>query len=188
MAPMRGSTGCSSQRAKAIRLETERLILDLHGVEHFEPLREMWGDAAVVHHIGQPSSAQEAWMRLLRYRGLWQLLGYGYWALTEKASGRFVGDLGFADFHRVVEPSIRGIPEAGWVLASWAHGQGFAGEALTAALAWLDGQGKHESSVCLIAPENEPSLRLARRFGFRDERTVSFSGHDTLLLRRMRPR
>ncbi|MGX1786469.1 GNAT family N-acetyltransferase [Bosea sp. NPDC055332] len=184
---MRGSTDCSSRRVRAIRLETERLILDLHSVEHFEPLCRMWGDAAVVHHIGQPSSAQEAWMRLLRYRGLWPLLGYGYWAVTEKASGRFVGDLGFADFHRMVEPSIRGIPEAGWVLASWAHGQGFASEALTAALAWLDGQSGHDGSVCLIAPENEPSLRLARRFGFRDERIVSFSGHDTLLLRRGRP-
>jgi RimJ/RimL family protein N-acetyltransferase len=147
----------------------------------------MWSDATVVHHIAQPSTPQDAWMRLLRYRGLWPLLGYGYWALTEKASGRFVGDLGFADFHRAIEPSIRGVPEAGWVLAGWAHGQGFASEALTAALAWLDRQGTHESSVCLIAPENKPSLRLARRFGFRDERIVSFSGHDTLLLRRALP-
>ncbi|WP_347976231.1 GNAT family N-acetyltransferase [Bosea vestrisii] len=187
MAPMRGSTVCSSRRARAIRLETERLILDLHGTEHFEPLCQMWGDATVVHHIGQPSTVQEAWMRLLRYRGLWPLLGYGYWALTEKASGRFVGDLGFADFHRAVEPPIRGIPEAGWVLATWAHGRGFAREALTAALAWLDGQTAHQSSVCLIAPGNEPSLRLARGAGFRDERTVGFLGHDTVLLRRDRP-
>jgi RimJ/RimL family protein N-acetyltransferase len=184
---MRGSIVCSSRRGRAIRLETERLVLDLHGIEHFEPLSQMWGDAAVVHHIGQPSTTQEAWMRLLRYRGLWPLLGYGYWALTEKASGRFVGDLGFADFHRAVEPPIRGIPEAGWVLVSWAHGQGFASEGLAAALGWLDRQGTHESSVCLIAPENGPSLRLARRFGFRDERAVSFLGHDTLLLRRERP-
>ncbi|AZO80646.1 MULTISPECIES: GNAT family N-acetyltransferase [unclassified Bosea (in: a-proteobacteria)] len=183
---MRGSTGYNSRRARAIRLETERLVLDLHGVEHFEPLCQMWGDAAVVHHIGQPSTPQEAWMRLLRYRGLWPLLGYGYWALTEKTSGRFVGDLGFADFHRAIEPPIRGIPEAGWVLASWAHGRGFASEALTAALAWLDRQSEHEGAVCLIAPGNQPSLRLARRFEFRDERIVSFSGHETVLLRRAR--
>ncbi|HEV7324264.1 MAG TPA: GNAT family N-acetyltransferase [Bosea sp. (in: a-proteobacteria)] len=184
---MRGSTACNSRRGRAIRLETERLILDLHGIEQFEALCQMWGDVSVVRHIGQPSTMQEAWMRLLRYRGLWPLLGYGYWALTEKASGRFVGDLGFADFHRAIEPSIRGVPEAGWVLAGWAHGQGFASEALSAALSWLDGQTGHESSVCLIAPENGPSLRLAQRFGFRDERAVSFLGQETLLLRRERP-
>lgn len=183
---MRGSTGCNSRKDRAIRLETERLVLDLHGIEHFEPLCQLWGDAAVVRHIGQPSTPQETWMRLLRYRGLWPLLGYGYWALTEKASGRFVGDLGFADFHRAVEPPIRGIPEAGWVLAGWAQGRGFASEALATALAWLDGQGAHPGSVCLIAPENAPSLRLARRFGFREERVVGFSGQDTLLLRRER--
>lgn len=147
----------------------------------------MWGDPAVLRHLGKPSSPQESWARLLRYRGLWPLLGYGYWALTEKTSGRFVGDLGFADFHRVVEPPIRGIPEAGWVLASWAHGRGFASEALDAALGWLDGQTEHAVSVCLIAPENEASRRLARRFGFGDERIVDFSGHDALLLRRERP-
>jgi len=162
--------------------------MEPHGLAHFEPLCRMWGDAAVVHHIGAPSTRQDVWMRLLRYRGLWPLLGYGYWALTEKASGRFVGDLGFADFHREIEPSIRGVPEAGWVLARWAHGHGFAGEALTATLGWLDGQGRHDRSVCLIAPDNVPSLRLARRFGFREERTVRFLGQETILLQREQPR
>lgn len=184
---MRGSTGCSSRRGSSIRIETARLVLDLHGVEHFGPLARMWSDPSVVRHIGAPSTAQESWARLLRYRGLWPLLGYGYWALTEKASGRFVGDLGFADFYRAIEPPIHGVPEAGWVLAPWAHRRGFATEALTAALDWLDRQTQHERSVCLIAPENEASLRLARRCGFRDERSVSFAEKNALLLRRERP-
>lgn len=167
---------------------TDRLVLDAHEAVHFEPLAAMWGDPAVVRYIGgHPSSAQDCWMRLLRYRGLWPLLGYGYWAVVEKGTRRFVGDLGFADFHRPIEPSIRGVPEAGWVLASWAHGCGFGKEALAAALSWLDGSGLHARSVCLIAPGNTASLRLAARFGYRVDRTVRFGEEDTLLLDRERP-
>ena len=38
--------------------------------------------------------------------GLWSLLGFGYWAIEEKAAGGFVGELGFADFKRDIEPSL----------------------------------------------------------------------------------
>jgi RimJ/RimL family protein N-acetyltransferase len=184
---MPACTGCNSRRAEAIRIETERLILDLHRLDQFEHLAQMWADEAVTRYIGAPSTPQESWARLLRYRGLWPLLGYGYWALTEKRSGRFVGDLGFADFYRPVTPSLRGLPEAGWVLARWAHGQGFAGEALGAALTWLDECSPHHRSVCLIAPENEASVKVARRGGFRFDRTVQFLGNETSLFVRERP-
>jgi RimJ/RimL family protein N-acetyltransferase len=170
-----------------VRIETERLILDAHTVEDFEPLAAMWADPEVVRHIsGRPSSAQDSWMRLLRYGGTWPLLGYGYWAVREKSSRRFVGDLGFADFHRQIEPPITGVPEAGWVFATWAHGRGFATEALHAALAWLDTRASIARSVCLIAPENKISIRLAERSGYLRSATVSFSGADTLLYARNR--
>jgi len=173
--------------SQPVRIETERLILDAHTIQDFEPLAAMWADPEVVRHItGRPSSAQDSWMRLLRYRGLWPLLGYGYWAVREKSSGRFVGDIGFADFHRLIEPSIAGIPEGGWVFAAWAHGRGFAGEALSAALAWLDAAVPVARSVCLISPENELSIRLAERNGYRNALTISFSGEATLLLSRPR--
>ena len=96
-------------------LDTPRLILEGHPLGDFEALAAMWAEPKVVEHIfnGKPSAPRDSWMRMLAYRGLWPLLGYGYWAIREKASGRYVGDLGFADFHRVIEPSIRGVPEAG---------------------------------------------------------------------------
>lgn len=168
-----------------VRIETERLILDAHTIDDFEALAAMWGDPVVVRHItGRPSTAQESWMRLLRYGGLWPLLGYGYWAVREKSSGRFVGDIGFADFHRQIEPPITGIPEAGWVLASWAHGRGFASEALGAALGWLDGRPSIDRSVCLISPDNTVSIRLAARHAYSMATTISFAGEDTLLFTR----
>ena len=149
-----------------MRIQTERLVLDLHAAADFDAFAGMWADPDTVRFIGgKPGTRQDSWMRLLRYRGLWPLLGYGYWAVHETASGRFVGDVGFADFHRDTDPSIEGLPEAGWVLAPWARGQGFAAEALRGALSWLDGQGI-EKSVCIIDPHNTPSLRLAEKLGY----------------------
>lgn len=141
----------------------------------------MWADPVVVRYIGgRPSTPRECWMRMLSYRGCWSLLGYGYWAICELESGRYVGDVGFADFHRELDEPIRGIPEAGWALVPWAHGKGFATEALRAALAWLDGQTRHARSVCLIAPDNQVSIRIAEKTGFRDPAPVRLNEQSAL--------
>ncbi|HDR8920095.1 GNAT family N-acetyltransferase [Burkholderia vietnamiensis] len=167
-------------------LDTPRLILEGHPLGDFDALAAMWTEPTVVAHIfnGKPSAPRDSWMRLLAYRGLWPLLGYGYWAIREKASGRYVGDLGFADFHRAIEPSIRGVPEAGWALASWAHGKGYATEALTHALHWLDAQQRFERSVCLIAPTNTASIRVAQKAGYADPVRIRFNDADSLLFSR----
>ena len=112
-------------------------------------------------------AVRKAGSRLLRYRGLWPVLGHGYWAIRERETGRFAGDVGFADFERVTDPPVRGLPEAGWVLARWAHGRGFASEALQAALAWLDRNTVHERAVCLVGGDNAASIRVAEKNGFR---------------------
>jgi len=169
-------------------IETERLRLSLHQATDFDDLREMWSDPHVVRHIsGVPSTEQESWFRLLRYRGLWDLLGYGYWCVRAKADGRYVGDVGFADLKRPVEPPLGAVPEAGWVLATWAHGQGFATEALRAALRWMDDRGV-DHTVCIIAPENEASRRVAEKCGYSLKDNVRFREQSTLLLQRERQR
>jgi RimJ/RimL family protein N-acetyltransferase len=169
----------------AVRIETPRLVLDAHTAEDFEPLAAMWAEQEVARFIGgRPSTPQESWMRLLRYGGLWPLLGYGYWAVREKASGRYIGDLGFADFHRDCEPSLLGVPEAGWAIASWAQGRGLAREALSAALEWLDAERRFGRSCCIIAPENKVSVHLAERHGFVSATTIQFKGEETLLFYR----
>ncbi|HEY0776819.1 MAG TPA: GNAT family N-acetyltransferase, partial [Gemmatirosa sp.] len=120
-------------------LDTARLTLRGHVPADVAECAAMWADPLVTRHIGgRPSSEEEVWARVLRYAGLWALLGFGYWVVRERASGRFVGEVGLADFRRDVTPPLGGAPEVGWVLAPWAHGRGFATEAVRAALAWAD--------------------------------------------------
>jgi len=171
-----------------VRIETERLVLDAHTQADFEPLAAMWADREVVRHIGgEPSSRTESWGRLLRQRGLWPVLGYGTWAVRDKSTGRYLGDLGFADYHRGIVPCIEGVPEAGWVLAREAQGRGYASEALAASLAWLDQATPHRRSVCLIDPDNARSRHLAARHGYQPFATTLYKNETVILLERFRP-
>ena len=166
-------------------LHTARLTLGPHDVADYEASFAMWADPDVVRYIGgTPSTAEEAWGRQLRYAGLWPLVGYGYWRLLETASGRFVGEAGFGDFRRQITPSLIGVPEAGWVLAAWAHGQGLAYEAMSAILAWADGVLASRRTVCMIDPGNTASLTLAARLGYQTFAEARYKGQDARLLER----
>lgn len=166
-------------------IETERLRLRGHRQEDLAACAAMWADAGVVRYIdGKPFSREEVWARLLRYVGHWQWMGFGFWALEEKATGAFAGELGFAEFKRAIEPSVEGTPEVGWVLAPHAQGKGYATEAVRAAIAWGDGQLGSARTVCLIHPENVRSIRVAEKCGFREFRRTSYRGEATTIFER----
>lgn len=170
-------------------LQTGRLILRGHTLADYDDSAAMWADPLVTRYIGgRPSTAEEAWARLLRYGGLWSLLGYGYWVVRERDSGRFAGEVGLADFRREITPALGSDPEAGWVLAPWAHGRGFATEAVRAVLAWADANLSAPRTVCLIAPDNAGSIHVAAKCGFRERTRTTFKGDDTVIYERPRPR
>jgi RimJ/RimL family protein N-acetyltransferase len=151
----------------APQIETERLRLRGHGVEDFPFCVAMWSEPQVVRYtVGEPSPPQRTWLRILGYRGHWALLGFGYWAVQEKASGRYIGELGFADFKRNMKVSLDGMPELGWALVPWAQGKGYATEALQAAVAWGDARFELPRTACIIHRDNGRSLRLAAKLGY----------------------
>ncbi|MGZ3424129.1 MAG: GNAT family N-acetyltransferase [Polyangiales bacterium] len=166
-------------------LETERLLLRGHRLEDFDACAALWGDPVITRHIGgKPSTREEVWARVQRYLGHWQLLGFGFWLVREKATGAFVGEVGLADFKRTMEPSIEGMPEAGWVLAQRAHGKGYATEAVRAALAWGDAHFGSTKAACIIDPENRASLRVAEKCGFVEWTRTTYKGDPAVVLRR----
>jgi len=168
-------------------LTTERLSLRGPATDDFQHLTALWGDPDVVRHIsGNPSTPSESWMRLLTSAGHWALLGFGYWMVEERASGRFVGQVGLADFKRDIEPDFGGAPEAGWVLAPWSHGKGYATEAVQAALAWGEANLAMTRCVCMISPDHPASLRVAEKCGFTPFAETEFKSSPVILLERLR--
>lgn len=170
----------------APELQTDRLTLRCHAIDDFDDSLAMWSDPAVVRYIGgRPSSAEDVWSRLLRYVGLWPALGYGYWVVTERDSGRFVGEVGLADFRRDISPPIDS-PESGWALAPWAYGRGFATEALAAALSWSDTNLSTPRTLCMISDGNLASIRLAEKLGYSLMARTEYKGTPTTLYQRGR--
>jgi RimJ/RimL family protein N-acetyltransferase len=170
-------------------LMTARLRLRAHLRADLPACAAMWADPVVVRHtIGAPSPEQRTWMRILSYRGHWELMGYGYWAVEERSSGRYVGELGFADFRRGMGPAVDLFPELGWALSPEVHGRGYATEALLAATAWADAKwGAGSRTVCIVHPENKASLRVAEKIGFRPTGRAEKGGEPEIILHRGRP-
>jgi RimJ/RimL family protein N-acetyltransferase len=191
---MSGSSSSSSVVEVPV-LETERLRLRGHQLEDFADCAAMWANAAVTRFIGgKPLSEEEAWTKFLRYAGHWSLMGFGYWAAEEKATGRFLGEIGFADFKREIEPSLRGLPEIGWVLAAEFHGRGYATEAVRAVVEWGDSYFikrhleqppvERSRTACIIAPDNLASIRVAEKCGYRQSQLTTYKGHAVLMFLR----
>ncbi len=165
-------------------IETERLRLRGQNMADFEASAAMWADEGVTRFIGgKPSTREEAWARFQRYPGHWALLGYGFWLIEDKASGRFVGEGGFGEFKRELDPPFEA-PEQGWALAPSAHGQGYASEAVAAMLAWGESHFRRRDFVCMIAPDNAPSLRVAEKAGYSEYTRTTYKSAPTILLRR----
>lgn len=157
-------------------LQTDRLILRPHRLDDYPACKALWGDAQVVRHIGgSPQDAQAVWFRLLRYAGMWSLLGYGMWVMEARADGAFLGEAGLLSAARGL-PELDGWPEAGWVLTPQAWGRGIAGEAMAAILAWADAHLDAASVRCIIENDNVASIKVARRLGFTVMADASIGG------------
>ncbi len=156
-------------------------------MEDFEPWFAMFEDRSLFRFINAAApSREDAWNRLLRYAGHWTLLGYGLFAVFDRANGAFLGEVGLADFHRGLGPAFDGVPEAAWILTAAAQGRGLAREAVTAAHDWLDGARVPARTVCLINPENVRSVRLAERLGYSAFGTCTYKDSPCTMFERLK--
>jgi RimJ/RimL family protein N-acetyltransferase len=163
-------------------LETPRLILRPHVLGDFADLSALWSDPDVTRFLGGGvGTREERWARLLRYFGMWQALGFGFFAITDKTTGEFLGEAGLADFHRDITPSIDMCAEAGWVLAEHVWGKGIATEALAAILHWYASQPLPRPVACIMNSENQASRRVAEKSGFVEVARTEYKGAPTIM-------
>lgn len=168
-------------------LESERLILRPHRADDFGDCLRLWSDPDTVRFIGgQVQEEQAVWFRMLRYAGMWSLLGFGYWAFESKENGRFLGEGGLSDARRGLD-LLTGVPEIGWALTAEAGGKGLATEAVGVIARWADDCLRAPITRCIIQPENYASLRVAEKLGYAEIARDGSLGSEIMVLERCRP-
>ena len=166
-------------------LETERLLLRAWRRDDRKPYFDILQQPAVFRHFGpQPMGMEECWRRLMAAVGGWQLNGFGGWAVQRKSDGRLLGMAALFTAWRDLEPEFGDQPEMGWIFATEAHGQGLAGEACRMVLDWAQRQLAPTPIWAIIAPANEPSLKLAAKLGFDRVDETLYHDDPTLVLKR----
>ena len=144
-------------------MRTDRLLLRRWLDSDGEPFALLNADAEVMRFFPAPLSREQSDSLAARADALFDLHGYGLWALERLDTGEFIGFAGLA-------PMPDGIPgsggvEVGWRLAPSAWGQGFATEAATAALRFgFDVLGLPEVNS-ITAVVNIRSRRVMERLG-----------------------
>lgn len=167
-------------------VETERVVLRGHRPEDFDAHAAFWADPVVTRFIGgKPFTREQAWVRFLRHAGMWHAMGFGFWAVTDKASGRLIGEAGFHELKRELTPSLEGTMEAGWALDPDMHGRGIATEVVGAAIGWADANRPSARMTCIIEPGNAASIRVAGKHGFREFARAMSHGTPVILFERM---
>lgn len=149
--------------------QTERLIIRPHRLEDFGAYSAYRADPDVMRYMHSgPANEEDSWLKFQSIAGHWEYMGYGNWAIEEKVSGSYIGNLGFMDKKRPSSHPASGAPEMGWLVAQKAWNKGYATEAVSAALVWARKEfGKNARVVCVIDHENIASQRVADRAGFK---------------------
>ena len=154
------------------RLETERLILrEWREETDFPTSASMMADPDVMRYLsGEPVNEGEAWRSMAVMVGHWTLRGYGHWAVEERASGRFIGRLGF--LYPAGWPDF----EIGWTISKEHWGKGFATEGARRALAYAFDEMGRDHVISLIHPDNAASIAVATKLGETYEGKTDFRG------------
>lgn len=142
-------------------LKTERLIL-----RPVDPERDFAGwaramaDPATVRYLtGKPMSEADAWRNMAMVVGHWQIRGYGFFSLEDRASGEWVGRVGPWNPHGWPQP------EVGWTISPDHLRKGYAAEAGRASIEYAFDVLGWKSVVHVILEGNEASIGVAEKLG-----------------------
>ncbi|SHM49288.1 GNAT family N-acetyltransferase [Actinacidiphila paucisporea] len=157
-----------------ISLSTERLVLRPYDEADIPELVEMMNDDLVTAWTGVPWPYTEAAARAFvstagpaeRRSGRGLVL-----AVTEMLTQRLVGTVQLQN----TDWRIRGT-EIGYLTASWARGEGYAGESVLAVVRWLFASQGFERVELRTAADNTASQQVAQKIGCISEGVLRNAG------------
>lgn len=160
-------------------LTTDRLVLRAFVQRDLDEYAAIIGDPEVTKYLGdgKPLSRMDAWRQMAMILGHWTLLGYGLWAVEEKATGALLGRIGCH------QPE--GFPgfEIAYTLGRAHWRRGFAREGAAAALSYARDVLGRTSIISVIRPANAGSIRVAQSLGAVLDTEIDFYNGPALIYR-----
>lgn len=157
-----------------IQLETPRLLLRQWREKDLEPFTAMNLDPQVMRYFPETRTPSQTRAFYERIQQEFTEKGYGLYAAEEKASGRFMGFIGFhgADFAADFCPCV----EIGWRLDVPFWNRGYATEGASACLAMGFEQIGFEQVYSFTAVPNYPSRRVMEKLGLEFYASFDYPG------------
>jgi RimJ/RimL family protein N-acetyltransferase len=141
-------------------LETERLRFRMFRESDFAAYERWTSRMEIMRYLGGKTFDRiQSWRHLAYLIAHWHMLGHGYYAVEEKATGALIGRVGYTS-----HPGWPGF-ELGWTVIPEHQGRGYATEAATMLLRYALETMKVPKVISLIHPDNAPSRRVADRLG-----------------------
>jgi len=155
-------------------LRTRRLVLRGMRADDLDAFAGMNADPEVMRYLsgGRTLTPAETWDLMARMLGQWGLRGYGFFAVEDAASGRFIGRSGI--LHTLAWPE----PELAYGLDRPFWGQGLATESAVAIRDWAFSSLGLKLLASFVRPDNAGSIGVLRRMGAVRTGTFTLLGGD----------
>jgi len=143
-------------------ITTERLILRLPEPRDRAALHAMWADPAVMAELGPVKDEAASDAVIAKHDG-YRHEGLGFWVVERRSDGAMLGFCGLkrGDAHNPIAGEI----EVGWIIDRPHWRQGYALEAMTAALDWGWAHFDAPRLVAITSAINIKSQRMMARLG-----------------------
>ena len=152
--------------------ESERLYARRLTPEDYRECCALLQDAGVMYAYEHAFSDAEVQEWLDRQIARYAADGFGLWALVRREDGAVIGQAGLT----MQECGGKRLPEIGYLLKKAFWHQGYATEAVTAAVEWALCQPGVLRVEAETAPENIASQRVLAKCGFRPTGAIGTEG------------
>lgn len=161
-------------------LSTARLVLRGPEKSDLAAFTAWATGSARMETVGGAVSTRDAWRGFIAGIGHWNWHGYGFFTVTEKATGIAAGRVGI--LNHIDWPQ----PEMAWHMFDGFEGKSYAFEAACAVREWAGRSLGLAPLISLIAPSNTRSLALATRLGAIEERRDTIDDEKVIIMRHLR--
>lgn len=160
-------------------LTTGRLVLRGPQDSDLDALTDMMTQSSRMGAVGGNGTPTEAWRAFISGIGHWQMRDFGFFTITDRATGKTYGRCGL--LRHVGWPET----ELAYHLFDGAEGRGIAYEAAVAVRQWAGEALGLGPLASFIGPTNARSRALARRLGAIEEDVQTIDGDEALVHRHL---